>query len=219
MTTETWLAVIAVVQIGGFIVLAVLVSFIAARGRELMENLNSLLDNVRNSLFNVDNVVRDLKEQQLIAKASAALEGASGAVTRIDPLVTDLTDTLSNARGLLDDATQTSQSVRARVDDLAATQNELNTLTGSLTDIASQLRDADIGNKLGNILHDASLLAADVGMLTENVNHYLETGKPLVKSLSGVVNRTKKRAEKVTDAIGGLKEGIKAGADAARGEG
>ena len=188
------------------LLLAIVASIILARARDIADQVGSLLGSAQASLANIDGVVRDLRESRLVEKASQALEGASGAVGRIDPLATELSATLTEARGLLDDATQTSQSVRARVDDLAATQTELNALTGTLADVAGQLRDAQLADKLGNILHDAALLAADVGMLTENVNHYLETGKPLVNNLSGIVSRARERAGKVTSAIGGLKD-------------
>jgi methyl-accepting chemotaxis protein len=206
MTTDSWLAIIAIVQVFGAVLLVIFASTALARGRELGDQVNGLLATARTSLINLDSTVRELREARLVEKAAQALAGASGAVGRIDPLATELSATLSGARDLLDDVAQTSQSVRARVDDLAATQHELNALTGTLADVAGQLRDAGLVDKLGNILHDAALLAADVGMLTENVNHYLETGKPLVDNLSGLVSRTRERAGKVTSAIGGLKD-------------
>ncbi len=192
-------------QVFGVLLLTVVASIVLARGREIADQVGGLLASAQTSLANIDGVVRELREARLVEKASQALAGAAGAAGRIDPLATELSATLSGARELLDDATQTSQSVRARVDDLAATQAELNALTGTLADVAGRLRDAQLVDKLGNILHDAALLAADVGMLTENVNHYLETGKPLVNNLSSIVNRTRERAGKVTSAIGGLK--------------
>jgi methyl-accepting chemotaxis protein len=206
MTTESWLAIIACVQLFGALLLALVASGALSRGRELADQLNSLLATARGTLLRLDSTLHELHEARLVEKASQALAGATGAVGRIDPLASELSATLTEARGLLDDATQTSQSVRARVDDLAATQHELNALTGTLADVAGQLRDAQLADKLGNILHDAALLAADVGLLTENVNHYLETGKPLVENISGIVSRTRERAGKVTSAIGGLKD-------------
>ena len=140
MTTDSWLAIIAIVQVFGAILLAVLASAALARGRELGDQVNGLVAAARTSLINLDSTVRELREARLVEKAAQALAGASGAVGRIDPLATELSATLSGARDLLDDVAQTSQSVRARVDNLAATQHELNALTGTLADVAAPPR-------------------------------------------------------------------------------
>jgi hypothetical protein len=159
-------------------------------------------------------LVSELRGSGLIVKASAAVDSVAGGVNKIDPLTADLSRTLTEARGLLDDATQTSQAVRTRVEDFAATQAELQHIARALADVAAEIRDQELAGKLSNVLSDTSLLAADLGMLTENASAVLEGGKPIVGSISRVVSSARERAAGLARRVGSVREGIKAGVQA-----
>jgi len=209
-----------VVAIGslGILILAMVLISLRPRISELLEHIQATATGAQRTLLQVEELVRELRDKGLVDKIEAALSDAQGAVGKIDPLATDLSNTLTDARGLLDDATQTSQSVRARIDDLAATQAELNALTSSLTDVMSEVRDRDVAAKLANVLSDTSLLTADIGILTENANSYLEHGKPLVGNIRNVVDNARSRASGISATLGGIRDGVKASQKAAKDE-
>lgn len=209
---ETSLLIIAIAQGLVFVLLLVGLMVILPRLGSLLSQLESTLTALKGTLSSTENVVNDIRDRRVIEKVLIALDSASGAVDRVEPLAEELKQTMAGARNLLDDATQTSQSVRARIEDLAATQTELNSLVKALTDVSCELRDNDLATKLTNVLGDASLLAADIGILTENANSYLESGKPLVNNISRVVSSAKARASGITSSIGGLKESMQSGA-------
>lgn len=206
--------------VGALAIVALVIGVLGLRPRllELIDELQSTLSAAQRAMFHIEELARELRDKGLVDKIDAALTEAQGAVGRIDPLATDLQATLSGAREMLDDATQTSQSVRARVDDLAATQSELTALASSLTDVISDVRDGELAAKLANVLSDTSLLAADIGILTENANSYLEHGKPLVANIGGVVDKARQRAGGISTSLGALREGLRAGYDTLRGE-
>ncbi len=205
---ETSLLIIAIAQILLFIVMFVGMMVILPRLGSLLSQVESTLQALKGTLVSTDEVVKDVQNRRVIEKVLVALSSASGAVDKVEPLASELKETMAGARGLLDDATQTSQSVRARIEDLAATQTELNSLVKALTDVSCELRDNELARKLTNVLGDASLLAADIGILTENANSYLESGKPLMNNISSVVNNAKERAAGITSSIGSIKEGV-----------
>lgn len=217
--TIDWLAVIAICQALGIIVLLVLAIRMGGMAGSVGGRLEKNLDALQKAVNNLDGLLADLRDRGVVGKAAAALDSASGAANRIDPLAAELSTTMQGVRELLDDATQTSQSLRARVDDLAAMQSELTAMTRALTDVSCELRDKELAGKLANVLSDTSLLAADIGVLTENANSYLERGKPLVSNIETVVSSAKQRAGGISGALGSIKEGFKAGADAWRKEG
>ena len=208
VASETSLLVIAAAQALVLIVLLVVAIAILPRLGPLARELNETLRTLRATLGSLDSVMGDIRDRRVVEKLLVALSSASGAV---DPLASDFKATMANARDLMDDATQTSQSVRQRIDDLAATQAELNALVKSLTDVSCELRDNELARKLTNVLSDTSLLAADLGILTENANSYLETGKPLVSNVASVVSNARERASGISGSIGGIKDGIKSG--------
>jgi hypothetical protein len=150
----------------------------------------------------------DLRSSGLAERAAAALDSANAAAGRIDPLAAEVTSTLGNARELLDDATQTSQSVRSLADDLVATNKELAALSAALADVAAGIKDHEVAGKLANVLSDTSVLAADIGILAENANTYLETGKPLVAGLRALGN-ARKRAAQLSSSAATLRSGVK----------
>ncbi len=214
-----WLAVIAICQALGIIVLLVLAIRVGTMAGSVGGRLEKNLDALQKALGNLDGLLADLRDRGVIGKAAAALDSASGAANRIDPLAAELSTTMQGVRELLDDATQTSQSLRARVEDLAAMQSELTAMTRALTDVSCELRDKELAAKLANVLSDTSLLAADIGILTENANSYLERGKPLVSNIESVVSSAKQRTTGISGALGSIKQGFKAGAEAWRKEG
>ena len=203
---ETSLLIIAIAQGLVFVLLLVGLMVILPRLGSLLSQVESTLAALKGTLGSTEEVIKDVQRRRVIEKLLVALSSASGAVEKVEPLADELKQTMAGARELLDDATQTSQSVRARIDDLAATQTELNSLVKALTDVSCELRDNDLATKLTNVLGDASLLAADIGILTENANSYLESGKPLVKNISRVVNSAKERAAGITSSLSGLRE-------------
>ncbi len=217
--TDVYIAIAIAVGVLAIVVLVVGLLGLRPRLLELIEELQTTLGGAQRAMFHIEELLRELREKGLVDKLDAALSEAQGAVGRIDPLARDLQATLGEARELLDDATQTSQSVRARVDDLAATQSELTALAGALTDVIGDVRDRELAAKLANVLTDTSLLAADIGILTENANSYLEHGKPLVSNIGGVVDNARRRAGGISTSLGALREGLKAGYDTLRGEG
>jgi chromosome segregation ATPase len=212
--TETWLMMIAICQGLGVLVLLVLAVRLGGLAGSVGGRLEQSLDALQRAVASLDSLLKDLQDRGVIGKAAAALDSASGAANRIDPLAAELSTTMQGVRELLDDATQTSQSLRARVDDLAAMQSELTAMTRALTDVSCELRDKELAGKLANVLSDTSLLAADIGILTENANSYLERGKPLVSNIESVVSTAKRRATGISGALGSIKEGFKAGAEA-----
>ena len=176
------------------------------------DELERTMSDSRRLIGEGEALLRELRQGGLLDRAKAALDSTRHIADKVGPITASLAVTLTEARTLLDDATQTSQSVRGRVEDLAATQRELNELTRAMADIAADLKDNDISGKLSNLLTDASLLAADFGILAENANSYLERGKPIVENIGDVVAGAKKRVRGIKRAIGSLKEGVKAGA-------
>jgi ABC-type transporter Mla subunit MlaD len=211
--------VFLVTATGVLLLLGVLLIGARSRLAELADELQNTLGAVQRALFHLEELGRELRDRELVEKLDLALQSAYGAVGRLDPLASGLEATLSDAREMLDDATQTSQSVRARVEDLAAVQAELSALTGAFTDVLKELRDRELAAKLTNVLSDASLLAADIGVLTENANSYLESGKPLVSNVGSVVASAKTRAGSLSRTIGSLREGFRAGAQVWQDEG
>lgn len=211
--TETWLMIIAVCQGLGVLVLLVLAIRLGGMAGGVGTRIEKSLDALQQAVGHLDGLLNDLRDRGVVGKAAAALDSASGAANRIDPLAAELSTTMQGVRELLDDATQTSQSLRARVDDLAAMQSELTAMTRALTDVSCELRDKELAGKIANVLSDTSLLAADIGILTENANSYLERGKPLVSNIESVVSSAKHRASGISGALGSIKEGIKAGAE------
>jgi hypothetical protein len=206
-------AAIAGIQFVFLIALLWLGGTLASVARKLSVRLEDALLALRKVLQNTDDVIQQIKEQQLVERTNEVLSSATGAAGRLDPLALDLQNTLSEARSLLDDATQTSQSVRARVDDLATMQSELTALTGALTDVAGELRDRELAAKLTNVLSDTSLLAADIGILAENANSYLESGKPLVSNIGGVVDSARERASGISSMLSNVRHGFRAGVE------
>jgi hypothetical protein len=165
----------------------------------------------RRSLTAVDMLLAEVRTSGVLARASAALDSANAAAGRIDPLAQQMATTLGNARELMDDATQTSQSVRGLAEDLAATNKELAALSGALTDVVSELRDHELAAKLTNVLSDTSVLAADIGVLAENANAFLETGKPLVTGIGRAMGNARARASKLGHSAAALRDGLKSG--------
>jgi hypothetical protein len=211
--TELWLGIIAVVQLALIVTLIVAVAGALPRLREITDDIQSTLGSLQRALFQVEVLGNELRQSGMIDKLNAALSSAQGAAGKIEPLAAELETTLNNANLLLDDAKETSQSVRARVDDLAAVQSELTALASALTDVVSDVRDRELAVKLANVLADTSLLAADLGVLAENTTAMLETGKPLVSSVSHVVGDAKRRASGIGATLGSIKEGFKAGVE------
>ena len=216
---ETSLVFIALIQVALGITLVVVLLNLAPRLRELSDQTQAALNSLRHTLINVNGLIAELRQSELIEQAKLAMQSAHGAVDRIDPLATELQATLTNARTLLDDATETSQTVRARVEDFAATQKELTSLASAMTDVVSEVRDRELAAKLSNVLSDTSLLAADLGILTENANSYLESGRPLVSNIGGVVSSARQRASGISSTLGGLREGFRAGVKTFKEEG
>lgn len=214
--TNWWLGLIALAMVGTLGTLVLMWLRFQPALSELESQLHATLAATRQALLNLDGLTRELRESGLIAQAKATLASAHGAAGRLDPLADSLQATLSGARELLDDATQTSQSVRARVEDLAATQQELTALANALADVAGELRDNELAARLSNVLSDTSLLAADIGILAENANSYLEGSKPLVSNISSVVSSARQRASGISTRLGALREGFKAGVDSWR---
>jgi ABC-type transporter Mla subunit MlaD len=208
--------VIAVCQGLGVLVLLVMAVRLGGMAGSVGGKIETSLEALQQAVGNLNGLLADLRDRGVIGKAAAALDSASGAANRIDPLAAELSTTMQGVRELLDDATQTSQSLRARVDDLAAMQSELTAMTRALTDVSCELRDKELAGKIANVLSDTSLLAADIGILTENANSYLERGKPLVSNIETVVSSAKQRATGISGTLGSIKEGLKAGAEAWR---
>lgn len=179
------------------IVLTIAVLGIRPRLLELLDKALTTLVSVQRALLQIEELARELRERGIAEKVATVLNKAETALGGMDEM--------------LDDATQTSQSVRARVDDLAAAQSELSGLAAALTDVISDVRDRELAGKLSNVLTDTSLLAADIGILTENANSYLEHGKPLVDNIGGVVDSARKRAGGISTSLGALREGLRAG--------
>lgn len=218
---EYGLYAIAACQLITMIALLVLVGALLRTRRPLEELGNQAragLGSLQRTLAQLEGLLSELRASGLVGKASAAVDSLAGGVNKIDPLTADLTRTLTEARSLLDDATQTSQAVRTRVEDFAATQAELQHIARALADVATEIRDQELAGKLANVLSDTSLLAADIGLLTENANSMLEGGKPLVGGISRVVNSAKSRAAGLARSVGSVREGIKAGVESLREE-
>lgn len=217
-TLTLFLVFVIAVGACGLLILAIAVMWLRPRINELADHLQATTGGAQRAMLQIEELVRELREKGLVGKLDAALSDARGAVGKIDPLAADISSALTDARGLLDDATQTSQSVRARIEDLAATQAELNALTSALTDVMSEVRDREVAAKLANVLSDASLLTADIGILTENANSYLEHGKPLVGNIRHVVDNARQRASGISATLGGIRDGAKPAQPAGRDE-
>jgi methyl-accepting chemotaxis protein len=207
---------VIVVTIGAVAIVMTALAVLGLRPRllEFAEEAGITLKVLQRTLFHVEELLREVRDKGLVDRIGTALAGlelalgkAETAVGRIDPLADDLKRTMTEARELMDDATQTSQSVRARVDDLAAMQAELTALASALTDVAADVRNKELAEKLGNVLSDTSLLAADIGILTENANSYLEHGRPLVGNIAGVVKNARERAGGISATLGALHHG------------
>ena len=215
------LVIVVTIGAAAIVMMALAVLGIRPRLLELAEEAGITLKGLQRTLFHVEDLLREVREKGLVDRIGTALEGlelalgkadsalaqAETAVGRIDPLADDLKRTMTDARELMDDATQTSQSVRARVDDLAAMQAELTALASALTDVAAEVRNKELAEKLGNVLSDTSLLAADIGILTENANSYLEHGRPLVSNIAGVVKNARQRADGISATLSALRHG------------
>jgi methyl-accepting chemotaxis protein len=195
---------IIIIAIGtlAIIVLAIAVVGMRPRLMELMDDVQSTLGSVQRALLHIEELARELRDRNMPEQLSNVLAKAETALGGMDEM--------------LDDATQTSQSVRARVDDLAAAQSELSGLAAALTDVISDVRDRELAMRLANVLNDTSLLAADIGILTENANSYLEHGKPLVSNIGGVVDKARQRAGGISTSLGALREGLAAGVQTIR---
>jgi len=170
--------------------------------------LRTTAEAARRSLTAVDMLLAEVRKSGVVTRAVAAIDSANSAAGRLDPLADQVASTLGNARELMDDATQTSQSVRGLAEDLAATNKELAALSGALTDVVAALRDHELAAKLTNVLADTSVLAADIGILAENANAYLETGRPLVNGIGRAMGNARARAAKLGTSAAALKQGI-----------
>ena len=195
--TDVYTTIVIAIGTLAIIVLAIAVIGMRPRLMELMDDVQSTLAGLQRALLQVEELARELRDRGMAEQLSNVLAKAETALGGMDEM--------------LDDATQTSQSVRARVDDLAAAQSELSGLASALTDVISDVRDRDLAARLANVLNDTSLLAADIGILTENANSYLEHGKPLVSNISGVVDNARQRAGGISTSLGALREGLAAG--------
>jgi hypothetical protein len=142
----------------------------------------------------------------LRGKLGSTLENLSGTLNNVNKLSQEITGS-----GMLAEAKSTLSSARARVEDLAALQHELQDTSVALADLMTQLRDQNIGVKVGNLLSDASTLMADVGMLAESASSVLETGRPLVKNASDVISSAKRGVKSIAGGAAAVKEGVKAG--------
>ena len=80
-----------------------------------------------------------------------------------------------------------------------------------LADVLNDVRDMELAQRLSNVLADTSLLAADIGLLAENTNSMLDSGRPLVSGIGHVVGDAKRRAGGISSTISGLRQGFKAG--------
>jgi len=200
--TEVYLIIVIAIGALALIVLAFAAIGIRPRLLNLVDKAETTLVSLQRALLQVEELARELRERGLAEQLATVLAKAETALGGMDVM--------------LDDATQTSQSVRARVDDLAAAQSELSGLAAALTDVISDVRDRELAGKLSNVLTDTSLLAADIGILTENANSYLEHGKPLVDNIGGVVDSARRRAGGISTSLGALKEGLRAGVETLR---
>lgn len=203
--TEVYLIIVVAIGALALIVLALTMLGLRPRLLKLVDDAQLTLVSLQRALVQVEGLARELRERGLAEQLTAVLAKAETALGGMDEM--------------LDDATQTSQSVRARVDDLAAAQSELSGLASALTDVISDVRDRELAGKLSNVLTDTSLLAADIGILTENANSYLEHGKPLVDNIGGVVDSARKRAGGISTSLGALREGLRAGVETLRDRG
>lgn len=205
-TNDIALLLIAACQLLGLFglgfALARIVPQLGALGSQLNQHATSLQAELRTtaqaarqSLQQLELLAAELRSSGLAQRAIAALDSANAAAGRLDPLAAEMTSTLGNARELMDDATQTSQSVRSLADDLAATNKELSALSSALADIATGMKDHELAAKLSNVLSDTSVLTADIGMLAENANSYLESGKPLMAGLKALGSARKRAAQ------------------------
>jgi methyl-accepting chemotaxis protein len=195
--TDVYTTIVIAIGTLAIIVLAIAVIGMRPRLMELMDDVQSTLSGLQRALLQVEELARELRDRGMAEQLSNVLAKAETALGGMDEM--------------LDDATQTSQSVRARVDDLAAAQSELSGLASALTDVISDVRDRELAARLANVLNDTSLLAADIGILTENANSYLEHGKPLVSNISGVVDKARQRAGGISTSLGALREGLATG--------
>jgi hypothetical protein len=185
---------------------------------DLRRKLGDALENLRATLASVSRLSQQVASSGILDQAKTTMSSVGSGVEKIDPLLLQVQSTLTEASELLEDAAKTSQSVRARVDDLAAMQRELQDTSVALADLLTELRDQNLGVKLGNVLSDASTLMADVGILAENASGVLETGKPLVRGASEVINSAKKGVRSIAGGAQAVKEGIRAGVDVLKGE-
>jgi uncharacterized protein YoxC len=185
---------------------------------DMRGKLSDSLSSLRSTLANVDRLSQQVASSGILDQARSTMSSVGSGVEKIDPLLKQLEGTLTEARELLDDATQTSQSVRARVDDLAAMQRELHDTSAALADVTTQLRDQQLGVKVGNLLSDAATLMADIGMLAESASSMLETGKPLVRNASEVISSAKRGVKSIASGAAAVKDGIKAGVETLTGQ-
>jgi chromosome segregation ATPase len=218
-TGDIALLVVAACQVLGLLLLLVLAMRLPTqlselgrqvgnRGDSLQAELRTTSQSARQALLQLELLASELRNSGLVARAAAVLDSAQAAAGRFDPLAAEMTHTLGDARELMDDATQTSQSVRSLADDLSATNKELAVLSATLADIAANLKDQDLAAKLTNVLADTSVLAADIGILAENANSYLETGKPLVDGIKAL-GRARRSASQLGSSATAVQEGIR----------
>jgi uncharacterized protein YoxC len=189
------IAVMAAVSVIMLPRISALVGLIKTHGEGLLGEMRVTGQAARQTLQQLEHLTAELRRSDVVQRASNVLESAVAAVDRVNPLAAQMTSTLGEARELLDDATQTSQSVRSLAEDLASTNKELSALSTSLADIAVELKDRELAKKLTNALSDASILAADIGVLAEKANHFVESpiaggiGRVVGKAFGGAKNK------------------------------
>jgi len=149
----------------------------------------------------------------LARRLPTALDSLQGTLANTDKLSRQ-----AASSGLLDQARDTMTSVHARVDDLAALQRELQDTSAALADVMTQLRDQQLGTKVGNLLSDASTLMADIGMLSESAASVLDTGRPLVQDASAVIESARRGVRSIAGGAQAVKEGVLAGIETLKGD-
>lgn len=142
----------------------------------------------------------------LRSKLGDALANLQGTLANVNRLSQEI-----SGSGILEETKSTITSARARVDDLAALQHELQDTSSALADLMTQLRDQNLGVKVGNLMSDASTLMADIGLLAESASSVLETGRPLVQNASDVISSARKGVRSIAGGAQAVKEGVKAG--------
>jgi ABC-type transporter Mla subunit MlaD len=170
----------------------------------LMASVQSTVDNVRPALKTLSSTLENARG--VIAEGEQLVRGLND---RLQPLADDVSGAVGKSGELMDDALATSKALRARVEDLEATQSEANQLLGRLNDVTQDVHELELAAKLKDVMHDLTLLTADMGILAENANSYLEHGKPLVRNLSDVVESARGRAGGIGDKIAAIRHGIR----------